>query len=95
MLRTIGGILDFFIFLGPEPESVISQYTSVIGRPFLPPYWSLGFHLSRQGYETLDDVKTVINRTAECGIPQVIYILISTFKHFVFFFEDVNREVIN
>ena len=27
--RTIGGILDFYIFLGPSPEDVVSQYTEV------------------------------------------------------------------
>lgn len=28
--RTIGGILEFYMFLGPDPESVIQQYTQVI-----------------------------------------------------------------
>ena len=27
--RTIGGILDYFVFMGPTPENVIQQYTSV------------------------------------------------------------------
>lgn len=27
----IGGILDLFIFLGPDPECVIRQYLQVIG----------------------------------------------------------------
>ena len=43
--RTIGGILDFFIFLGPTPEDVTRQYTHYIGRSYLFPYWSLGFQL--------------------------------------------------
>ena len=27
--RTIGGILDLYVFLGPKPENVVSQYTEV------------------------------------------------------------------
>lgn len=30
--RTIGGILDFYVFLGPDPGSVIGQYLEVIGQ---------------------------------------------------------------
>jgi len=46
--RTIGGVLDLYYFMGSTPSDVISQYTEVIGKPFLPSYWTLGFHLCRQ-----------------------------------------------
>ena len=33
--RTIGGILDLYVFLGPKPENVVSQYTEVSETPFV------------------------------------------------------------
>lgn len=30
--RTLGGVLDFFVFLGPSPENVVQQYTGVMSR---------------------------------------------------------------
>jgi len=68
--RTIGGILDFFFFLGPTPADVIDQYTGLIGRPFMPPYWSLGFQLCRYGYNSLAKVKETIARMKKYDIPQ-------------------------
>nr|XP_060635574.1 sucrase-isomaltase, intestinal-like [Anolis sagrei ordinatus] len=67
--RTIGGILDFYVFLGPTPENVIQQYTEAIGRPHLPPYWSLGYQLSRWGYPSIDVVKQTVKRMEQYGIP--------------------------
>lgn len=67
--RTIGGILDFYIFLGPSPEQVIQQYTSVIGHPYLPPYWSLGFQLCQYGYNSLEAMKAAVDRTKLANIP--------------------------
>ena len=71
--RTIGGVLDMYVFLGPKPDDVIQQYTAVIGRPLIPPYWSLGFHLCRYGYNSATNLKTVINRNRQLGIPYVIF----------------------
>ncbi|XP_023932526.1 lysosomal alpha-glucosidase isoform X2 [Lingula anatina] len=68
--RAIGGILDFYIFTGPSPANVISQYTELIGRPFMPPYWSLGFHICRYGYKSVNQTLDVALRTHAAGIPQ-------------------------
>ncbi|KAK7068401.1 hypothetical protein SK128_024681, partial [Halocaridina rubra] len=67
--RTIGGILDIYVFLGPTPSDVVRQYTEVIGRPFLPPYWSLGYHQCRYNYKSVNNTRAVWQRTRDAGIP--------------------------
>ncbi|KAF0037092.1 hypothetical protein F2P81_009966 [Scophthalmus maximus] len=69
--RTIGGILDFYVFLGPDPGSVIEQYVEVIGFPAMPVYWALGYHLCRWGYSTSDSTWEVVKKMRNYGIPQV------------------------
>lgn len=67
--RTIGGILDFYVFLGNTPEQVVQQYLELVGRPFLPPYWSLGFQLSRREYGGINKLKEVVSRNRLAEIP--------------------------
>ncbi|KAK6195437.1 hypothetical protein SNE40_000868 [Patella caerulea] len=87
--RVIGGILDFYIFMGPSPEQAVQQYIQAIGLPIMPPYWSLGFHLSRWGYKDLEDMQMVINRTRDAGIPyDVQWADIDYMYHFMDFTYD-------
>ncbi|XP_074048617.1 sucrase-isomaltase, intestinal [Macrotis lagotis] len=67
--RVTGGILDFYVFLGDNPEEVVQQYTEFIGRPTMPSYWGLGFQLSRWNYGTLNEVKKVVEQNRAIGIP--------------------------
>ncbi|KAM6931697.1 sucrase-isomaltase, intestinal isoform 1-T2 [Lycodopsis pacificus] len=67
--RTVGGILDFFMVLGPTPEMVVQQYTALIGRPVLPAYWSLGFQLCRYGYANDTEIEDLYKDMRAAGIP--------------------------
>lgn len=67
--RPVGGVLDFFIFSGPSPMKVTQQFQKLVGLPQLPPRWSLGFHLCRYDYKSLEKVELVWNRTRAAGIP--------------------------
>ncbi|XP_072180105.1 sucrase-isomaltase, intestinal-like [Diadema setosum] len=67
--RMIGGVIDLYIFLGPSPESVVQQYVEAVGMPMMPPYWALGFQLSRWEYNSLDRVKEVVEEMRNAEIP--------------------------
>ncbi|EFA78629.1 alpha-glucosidase [Heterostelium album PN500] len=67
--KVTGGILDFFFFMGPSPVEVIQQYTQVIGTPYMPSYWSLGWHQCRWGYKSVNESKEVVLNYAKYGIP--------------------------
>nr|XP_057936355.1 sucrase-isomaltase, intestinal [Doryrhamphus excisus] len=70
--RTIGGILDFYIFFGATPEQVVQEFLELIGRPVIPPYWSLGFQLSRWDYGNLTEVKATVERNRAVELPYEI-----------------------
>uniref|UniRef100_A0A8C6V503 Lysosomal alpha-glucosidase n=1 Tax=Naja naja TaxID=35670 RepID=A0A8C6V503_NAJNA len=67
--RTTGGVLDFYVFLGPDPSSVVRQYMDVIGYPFMPPYWALGFHLCRWGYTSTAITREVVKNMTAALFP--------------------------
>lgn len=67
--RTLGGALDFIINLGPTPMEAIQQHVQIVGRPPLVPYWSLGFHLCRYGFNHINKAKETTERTIQAGIP--------------------------
>jgi alpha-glucosidase (family GH31 glycosyl hydrolase) len=68
-IQTNGGVFDFYVFSGPTPKEVLQQYFDVIGKPALVPYWSLGFHNCRWGYESVDYVSEVVANYSAAGIP--------------------------
>lgn len=67
--RPIGGIIDYFVFVGPKPEDVVKQYHRLVGFPVLIPYWSLGYHQSRWGYHTLSDLQIIVENFTLYNLP--------------------------
>lgn len=67
--NSLGGVLDFYFVAGPSPVEVAQQYAGVVGLPAMQPYWSLGFHQCRYGYQDAFDVAEVVYNYSQAGIP--------------------------
>lgn len=67
--RMLGGSLDFYFVGGPTPLAVHEQMAGVVGKPAMPPYWSLGFHLSRWGYDNITQCREMVSRMRAANIP--------------------------
>jgi alpha-glucosidase (family GH31 glycosyl hydrolase) len=67
--KTIGGIIDVYIFSGNSPASVVQQYMDVVGKPMMVPYWSLGYHNCKYGYTNVTEVEDVVKGYQAAQIP--------------------------
>jgi len=63
------GLADVWLFPGPKAFDVFNQYTSVTGRPFLPPYFSTAYHQCRWNYNDERDVHDVDENFDKYNIP--------------------------
>ncbi|MDR3549039.1 MAG: glycoside hydrolase family 31 protein, partial [Candidatus Pacebacteria bacterium] len=66
--KMIGGIIDLYVFYAADADYILKKYHSLIGRPYLPPVWGLGFHQGRSDY-TLEKMKEVVAQHKKHGIP--------------------------
>lgn len=67
--NTLGGVFDFYFVAGPGPLDVARQYADIAGLPAMQPYWGLGFHQCRYGYQDVYDVAEVVQNYSLAEIP--------------------------
>lgn len=73
--RSVGGIVDVYAFAGDTAEEVLQQFHKVIGEPYLPPLWALGWQQGSASYKTDADALTAYNNYINNGIPlEVLWI---------------------
>ncbi len=68
-LEVAAGDLDWYLFYGPEPATVVEAYTALTGRIPLPPRWALGYHQSRYSYVPEARVREIARELRERRIP--------------------------
>ncbi|MCI8691454.1 MAG: DUF4968 domain-containing protein [Lachnospiraceae bacterium] len=64
-----GGNLDYYYIAGDSLARVLQNYTYLTGTCPLPQRWTLGYHQSRWGYMTREDVEEVARGMRQNDIP--------------------------
>lgn len=70
-----GEKLEYLVIYGPTPKEILEKYTSLTGKPALPPAWSFGLWLSTSFTTDYSEetVMTFIDGMLERGIPLDVF----------------------
>jgi len=70
-----GESLEYFVIYGPTPKQILERYTSLTGRPALPPAWSFGLWLSTSFTTNYDEatVTSFIDEMTKRDIPLHVF----------------------
>ena len=91
-IRLNDGAADLYLVDGfSAPRQIVREFRSLIGQSYIPPRWALGFGQSRWGYRSADDIREVVTKYEEAGIPlDMMYLDIDYMERFKDF--TINRE---
>lgn len=84
--RTIGGVIDYYIIVAKSPVEVIQIIQKLLGKPFLPPYWAVGSHQSRYGYNNISTFNSTYNNYSKYEIPlDTVWVDIDSYNNYQIF----------
>ncbi len=63
------GLPELYVIVGPSLAELTRKYQTLVGTTPLPPAWALGYHQSRWGYKSLEDLEHIDAGLRRFGIP--------------------------
>ena len=64
-----GGELNYYFFYGPDPHTVITRFTDLVGRADMPPRWTLGYLQSSAHYYPDSTFRSLADNFRQRHIP--------------------------
>ena len=71
MLNIEPGCKDFTVYVieGKSAYDIVKQFREMIGRSYIAPKWAFGYQQSRWSYMSEDEIREVVKKHRESGIP--------------------------
>ncbi len=86
-----GGALRYYFIAGAPPQA-LQRFSELTGRPAMPPRWSLGYHQSRWGYKSQEEIRQIVQGFRERDLPlSAIHLDIDYMDGFRVFSVDTRR----
>jgi alpha-glucosidase len=82
-LEAEGGDTDLYVIDGPTLADVLTRYTSLTGRPSLPPLWALGYWQSKCTYYDWNALDEAYNQLTARGFPVDVMVIDADWPEFV------------
>jgi alpha-glucosidase len=67
-IRFVGGMVRSWVIVGDD-ATLMRRYAGITGKPPLPPRWALGYHHSRWGFSSTEELREVLDGFAGRGLP--------------------------
>ena len=81
-----------YILEGDSLRQMVREFRQIIGRSYIPPKWGFGYGQSRWGYENEDDIRQVVKRHRDNGVPlDSVYMDIDYMERFKDFTVDEEK----
>lgn len=74
-LTADGGEIDLYVIDGPRLADVVERYTSLTGRPSLPPLWALGYWQSKCTFYDWNQLDEAYNQLTARGFPVDVMVI--------------------
>ena len=72
--ETLGGEMIYYFIYGKDYKKIIEEYTTLTGKPIMPPEWALGFAQCRGYYTNENLARTIADEFRKRKIPcDIIY----------------------
>jgi alpha-glucosidase len=70
-----GGEIDLYVIAGPRLAEVVERYTSLTGRPSLPPLWALGYWQSKCMFRDWPEIDETYQQLTQRGFPVDVMVI--------------------
>lgn len=83
---------DIYVVEGSDITDIVRQFRKIIGKSYVPPRWAFGFGQCRWSYMSADEVREVVDRYDELGMPiDSVYLDIDYMERYKDFTVDDER----